>query len=164
MSLITHHQQGKGLAMRSDDEKWMTLALEQATLARDLNEVPIGAVLVRDQAMVAAAHNRMIRDNDPSAHAEVLVMRLAAQRLGNYRLAGSRLYVTVEPCAMCAGAMLHARIDELVFGAPEPRAGAVISQLNLFDQHFVNHRVSWRGGVMREASSALMETFFAKRR
>ncbi len=150
--------------MHSDDEKWMGLALEQAALARDLGEVPVGAVLVHADTLLAASHNRMIVDSDPSAHAEVLVLREAARQAGNYRLGGSRLYVTVEPCAMCAGAMVHARVDELVFATPEPKAGAVMSQLNFFDQHFLNHRVSWRGGVLREQAAALMAAFFAERR
>ena len=150
--------------MNDSDEHWMTLALEQAQLAAELGEVPIGAVLVCDEQLLAAAHNRVISDNDPSAHAEMLALREGAQRLGNYRLNGCRLYVTVEPCTMCAGAILHARIDELVFAAPEPRAGAIISQLNFLDQHFVNHRVAWRGGVLRAQAAQLMEDFFAARR
>lgn len=146
------------------DEHWMRLALAQAQLAAQAGEVPVGAVLVKDELLLAAGYNRPIAARDPTAHAEIEVLRAAAQAVGNYRLSGSTLYVTIEPCTMCAGAMIHARVARLVFGAAEPRAGAVCSHFRLLDSDVYNHRIVWQGGVLADASSALMTGFFRERR
>lgn len=147
-----------------DDEHWMRLALEQARLGAAAGEVPVGAVLVRDEVLLAAGFNHPIAAHDPTAHAEIDVLRRAAQVLGNYRLVGSTLYVTIEPCTMCAGALVHARVARLVYGAAEPRAGAVCSHFRLLDSEVYNHRVSHTGGVLADACSALMTDFFRGRR
>jgi tRNA(adenine34) deaminase len=147
-----------------NEAHWMQLALEQAQLGAATGEVPVGAVLVRDGVLLAAGYNRPIAAHDPTAHAEIEVLRRAAQALGNYRLSGSTLYVTLEPCTMCVGAMVHARVERLVFGAAEPRSGAVCSHFRLLDTDIYNHRVAWQGGVLADASSALLTGFFRERR
>lgn len=146
------------------DESWMQKALDIARGGERQGEVPVGAIVVRDGELIAEAYNAPISLNDPTAHAEVRALREASRRLGNYRLSGSTLYVTIEPCAMCAGAMVHARIARLVFGAREPRAGAVVSNLGLLDQPFLNHRVVWTEGVYGAACAELMREFFSRRR
>ena len=147
------------------DEGYMMLALEQAALAEGLGEVPVGAVVVSDGIVIGRGHNRMIADQDPTAHAEIVALRQAAQVLKNYRVVPATLYVTLEPCAMCAGAMVHARLQTLVFGANEPRAGAVCSQQHFFESAYLNHHVVTRGGILAAASSARLKAFFkAKRR
>ena len=146
------------------DEQWMNLALEQGKLAGEQGEVPIGAVLVQGDQLLAAAHNRPIAARDPSTHAEIEVLRKAAEQSQNYRLPGTTLYVTIEPCMMCVGAMVHARIETLVFAAREPRAGAVVSASALLDSDFLNHRINWREGVLAEQSASLMQAFFRQRR
>lgn len=151
-------------AQAHDDEHWMQLALQQAALAAAAGEVPVGAVLVRDGALLAAAFNRPIAAQDPTAHAEIEVLRAAARSAANYRLPGSTLYVTIEPCTMCVGAMIHARVARLVFGAPEPRAGAVCSQAHLLDASHYNHRIDYCGGVLADQCSAVMTDFFRSRR
>ncbi len=145
-------------------ERWMHLALEQARLALEAGEVPIGAVVVLDEAVVARAFNQPIGRHDPTAHAEILVMRQAAAVVGNYRLKGATLYVTVEPCLMCAGAMVHARIGTLVFGAAEPRTGAVVSNLQALALPHHNHRVEVVSGVLESDCRDLVQTFFRTRR
>jgi tRNA(adenine34) deaminase len=150
--------------MKNTDEHWMQLALEQARLAAAAGEVPVGAVLVKDNEIVATGFNQPIRSCDPTAHAEVVVLRNAAQILTNYRVPETTLYVTIEPCAMCAGALVHARVQRLVFGAPEPRAGAVVSTLQLLDGGQLNHRVEVEGGVLADQCAELMQTFFRQRR
>lgn len=145
-------------------EHWMRLALEQAQLGAAAGEVPVGAVLVQDGVVLAAGYNQPIAAHDPSAHAEIVVLRKAAQALGNYRLSGSTLYVTIEPCTMCAGAMIHARVTRLVYGAPEPRSGAVCSHFRLLDAEVYNHRIQYEGGVLADESSSLMTEFFRERR
>ena len=147
-----------------NDLTWMRRALSLAEKASEVGEVPVGAVIVRQGEMLGEGWNRPIGDCDPTAHAEIVAMREAATKLGNYRLTGSTLYVTIEPCTMCLGAMIHARVERLVFGATEPRAGAVQSQLQLLDQSHYNHRISWVGGVMAEESSQLLKEFFQKKR
>lgn len=142
----------------------MRVALEQAREAERLGEVPVGAVLVRDGELVAQGFNQPITLNDPTAHAEVVVLRNAAQSLSNYRLPETTLYVTVEPCTMCAGSLVHARIKRLVYGASEPRAGAVASQLQVLSQPFYNHRVEVEGGVLAEECARVMSEFFARKR
>jgi tRNA(adenine34) deaminase len=146
------------------DEGFMMLALEQAALAEGLGEVPVGAVVVSDGIVIGRGHNRMIADQDPTAHAEIVALRQAAQVLKNYRVVPATLYVTLEPCAMCAGAMVHARLQTLVFGASEPRAGAVCSQQRFFESTYLNHQVVARGGILAAASSARLKAFFKAKR
>src|SRR5262245_34087432 len=142
----------------------MREALDQARRGFAAGEVPIGAVLVMDGAVVARAHNTPITSGDPTAHAEVLALRSAAEKRGNYRLPGATLYATVEPCAMCCGAMLNARIARLVYGAPDPKAGAVASLHRLLDDPRMNHRVETRSGVLAGESARLLGEFFESRR
>lgn len=145
-------------------EQWMRRALALADRAANEEEVPVGAVLVRDGQLLGEGWNQMIGNADPSAHAEVVALRDAARAVGNYRLPGSTLYVTLEPCTMCVGAMVHARVEQLVFAATEPRAGVVCSTCQMLDEPRFNHRVSWLGGVLAEESSARLTAFFKARR
>lgn len=148
-----------------DDEQAMRLALAQAQQAADAGEVPVGAVVLDDQGgLIATGHNRVITDHDPTAHAEIVALRLAAQRIGNYRLPGARLYVTLEPCAMCMGAMLHARLAEVVFGATDPKTGACGSVLELHEHPRLNHQTVVRTGVLGDECSNLLREFFKSRR
>jgi tRNA(adenine34) deaminase len=147
----------------SPDEPFLRRALVQAQRARDGGEVPIGAVLVRGGEVQAEAGNQPLTSGDPTAHAEVLVLREAARRTGSYRLAGSTLYVTVEPCLMCVGALLHARVDRLVYGADEPKFGAVRSLVRLEDLK-VNHHVEVVSGILADECRALLVDFFRSRR
>jgi tRNA(adenine34) deaminase len=142
------------------DDDFMRLALQQAQAAREAGEVPVGAVVVKNGEVVAQAHNAPIGLHDPSAHAEILALRAAAEKLGNYRLDDCTLYVTLEPCAMCAGAMLHARLKRVVWGAAEPKTGAAGSVLNLFDHPQLNHQTQATGGVRAEEASAMLQDFF----
>ena len=143
----------------------MHLALEQARAGEDHGEAPVGAVLVgRDGTLLAEAHNACLALNDPTAHAEILVLRRAAERLGNYRLGGTVLIVTLEPCLMCAGALVHARVDGVVYGAADSSAGAVISRLEALALPCHNHTVWHMGGVEGEECAALLRNFFRKRR
>jgi tRNA(adenine34) deaminase len=146
------------------DQQYMHMAIEQAQLAAQSGEVPVGAVLVRDGQVIAKAFNQPIAHHDPSAHAEMLALREAALLLENYRIPGSTLYVTLEPCAMCSGAMLHARIDRVVYGAPDPKTGAAGSVLNLFSSKQINHQTSVQGGIMGEECGQLLRDFFKGRR
>jgi len=146
------------------DSQWMARAMALARRAGSADEVPVGAVLVVDGAIVGEGWNCPIGGCDPTAHAEIQALRSAAQACSNYRLPKSTLYVTLEPCAMCLGAMIHARVERLVFAAYEPRAGAVVSQLQLLEQPHFNHHIEWLGGVMQEESGALLKTFFRRRR
>jgi len=146
------------------DERWMRLALEEAALAREAGEVPVGAVLVRGEALIARAHNRPIGLNDPTAHAEILAIRQAAAAAGNYRLTGTTLYVTVEPCPMCAGAILQARIERVVFGTRDPKAGAAVSLCRILDDGRFNHVVTVREGALREACAEILSGFFRGKR
>ncbi|TRO20670.1 nucleoside deaminase [Ectopseudomonas mendocina] len=149
---------------RSRDEHFMRLALVQARLGAEQGEVPVGAVLVQDGEVVGQGYNCPILRHDPSAHAEMVAIRAAAESVQNYRLPGSTLYVTLEPCSMCAGLIVHARIARVVFAASEPRAGVAISQGQFFDQGFLNHRVLVEGGLLAEDSGALLKDFFKARR
>ena len=142
----------------------MQLALAEARQAEAEGEVPVGAVVAREGEVIAAAHNRPIGLNDPTAHAEVLALRAAAAKLGNYRLAGCDLYVTLEPCAMCVGALVHARVRRLVYAAADPKAGAVVSCLRLLDSPHWNHRVEVTGGLLADKAAALLQRFFSSRR
>ncbi len=146
------------------DERWMREALAEARLARERGEVPVGAVVVLDGAVVGRGSNQPIRAVDPTAHAEIAALRAAARTVGNYRLTGATLYVTVEPCLMCAGALVHARIGRLVFGAAEPKAGAVCSMMRALDHPALNHRVEVAGGVLESECTELIQAFFAERR
>lgn len=147
-----------------DHEHWMMRALALADRAAELDEVPVGAVVVRDGQILGEGFNQVISSADPTAHAEIVALRAAATCLGNYRLSGAVLYVTLEPCTMCAGAIVHARVSELVFGANEPRAGVICSRASQLDQVWYNHRVAWHGGVLGEQSSTRLRTFFRARR
>ena len=146
------------------DAQWMRAALREATAAAAAGEVPVGAVVVYRGEVIAAGRNAPVGAHDPTAHAEVVALRAAAQRLGNYRLDGCELFVTLEPCAMCAGAMLHARLKRVVFGASEPKTGAAGSVLNLFDEPRLNHQTTLLGGVLADACSAPLKAFFQERR
>lgn len=147
-----------------DDTHWMRHALALAARAAELDEVPVGAVLVRGDQLIGEGYNQPISSHDPTAHAEIMALRQAARDQSNYRLPGSTLYVTIEPCAMCAGAIVHARVERLVFAATEPKAGAVCSHLHFFEQSQLNHKTQWQGGVLAEESSRLIQAFFARRR
>jgi tRNA(adenine34) deaminase len=146
------------------DELYMRRALELAACGEAEGEVPVGAVLVHDGRVIAETWNRPIALSDPTAHAEVLALRAGAEALGNYRLPGTTLYVTLEPCAMCAGAMVHARVARLVYGAPDPRAGAVDSNIGVLGAPGLNHRVSVTGGVLGPECGARLQAFFRARR
>jgi tRNA(adenine34) deaminase len=148
----------------SVDEGFMRLALDEAQRGLEAGEVPVGAVVVRDGAVLGRAHNAPIALADPTAHAEVLALREAGRKLGNYRLTGAVLYVTVEPCPMCCGAAVHARLARVVYGAPDPKAGAVESLYRLLDDARLNHRVDAVGGVLGDASAALLRRFFETKR
>lgn len=147
-----------------EDVRFMQAALGLAREAQALDEVPVGAVLVSDGEVIGQGHNRPVKASDPTAHAEIEALRQAAQRAGNYRLPGATLYVTIEPCAMCVGAMIHARIARLVFGAREPRAGAVLSRESLAQKTWLNHRIEVIEGVLAEDCGALLTAFFTNKR
>jgi tRNA(adenine34) deaminase len=149
--------------MNKTDE-WMALALAEASRARDLGEVPIGAVVVLDEQVVGRGCNQPISSVDPTAHAEIVALRAAAAAVGNYRLTGATLVVTIEPCLMCVGALVHARIGTLVYGAAEARTGAVVSTANAIDLPGHNHRVAVVGGVRDAECRELMQSFFRERR
>ncbi len=142
----------------------MRQALEQAQHAWDLGEVPVGAVVVKDGVVIARGYNQPIGQHDPTAHAEIVALRAAAEALGNYRLPGCELYVTLEPCVMCSGAMMHARLAKVVYGATDPKTGACGSVLNLFEQEQLNHHTAIAGGVMADECGAMLKSFFAARR
>ncbi len=146
------------------DAAFMQLALEQARHAWSLGEVPVGAVVVKDGVVIATGFNQPIGRHDPTAHAEVNALRAAAEKLGNYRLPGCELYVTLEPCVMCAGAMMHARLSRVIYAATDPKTGACGSVLNLFDQERLNHHTDVVGGVLADDASAMLKAFFAERR
>jgi len=148
----------------SSDSDFMRRALELADHAAEHEEVPVGAVLVRDGEIIGEGWNQVISAADPTAHAECVALRDAARRAGNYRLPGSTLYVTLEPCTMCVGALVHARVERLVFAAREPKAGVVCSRANALDADYYNHRVSWDEGVLAEDSAARLQAFFKARR
>ncbi len=147
-----------------NDEDSMRAALEQARLAEQAGEVPVGAVVVRDGVIVGRGFNAPISRHDPTAHAEMMAMRDAARHLGNYRLVGCELFVTLEPCVMCVGAMFHSRIGRVVYGAKEPKTGAAGSVFNLFTEPRLNHHARIEGGVLAEECGTLLSEFFAKRR
>ena len=146
------------------DFDFMQLALAQATAAAQSGEVPVGAVIVQGDKVIATGRNSPIAGHDPTAHAEIIALRAAAKSLGNYRLPDCTLYVTLEPCAMCSGAMLHARLKRVVFGASDAKTGAAGSVINLFDQPQLNHQTALQGGVLAGECAALLKSFFSQRR
>ncbi|WP_091875644.1 tRNA adenosine(34) deaminase TadA [Massilia yuzhufengensis] len=150
--------------MPEQQEGFMALALDQARLAWAQGEVPVGAVVVKDGEVIATGYNQPIGRHDPTAHAEIVALRAAAEKLGNYRLPGCELYVTLEPCIMCSGAMMHARLARVVYAAPDPKTGACGSVLNLFEQEKLNHHTEVAGGVMAQEASSMLKAFFAERR
>ncbi len=147
------------------DEQWMTVALEEARAAAAAGDVPVGAVIVADDGkLVGRGRNRRELDRDPTAHAEIVALREAARRIGNYRLTGATLYVTIEPCQMCVGAMVHARIARVVYGTREPKAGAIESAMRAHQHPSLNHRMEAIGGVLETECRAVMQNFFQERR
>lgn len=148
----------------SEGREFMAVALEEARAAAERGEVPVGAVVVADGTIVARAGNRTIADCDPTAHAEMIALREAAAAIGNYRLVNATMYVTIEPCTMCAGAMIQARVARLVYGAGDPKAGAVRSCFAVLDSPKLNHRVEVRAGILQDEAAALLREFFAARR
>ncbi len=151
--------------MPNTDERWMRQALTLAQQGSAVGEVPVGAVLVRGDEVIGQGWNQPIISKDPTAHAEIVALRQAAQAQNNYRLPDTTLYVTLEPCTMCVGAMIHARVGRLVFGASEPRSGAVCSHFRLLDAEGIyNHRVVWEQGVLVEECSVMLTSFFKNRR
>lgn len=148
----------------ADDVAFMRAALAQAELAAAANEVPIGAVVVRDGLIVGRGYNCPITSGDPTAHAEIQALRDAARAIGNYRLTGARLYVTVEPCLMCVGALVHARVGTLIYGTPEPKAGAVVSAMCALNHPTLNHRVDVVSNILGDESRELLQRFFQSRR
>jgi len=146
------------------DEKNMKLALQEAQKSREMNEVPVGAIIVVNGQIISKSHNKPIFQNDPTSHAEINALRLASKNLGNYRLTGATLYVTLEPCAMCYGAIVHARISRLVFGAYDSKTGVCGSSIDLRDQTCFNHTPKIIGGVLEEDCSLILKDFFKKKR
>ncbi len=146
------------------DQLYMQQALELAQRAAELGEVPVGALVVLGGEVIGEGWNRPISGHDPTAHAEIMALREAADRVGNYRLVGASLYVTIEPCTMCAGAIVHARIERVVFGTTEPKAGALVSNQQLFDQPWLNHHPVYEGGLMADECAAVISDFFKRRR
>jgi len=146
------------------DLRWMRTALTLAQQAAEQDEVPVGALIVQGDVVIGEGWNRPISTNDPTAHAEVVALRDAATRVGNYRLIDATLYVTLEPCLMCAGAMIHARIGRLVFGASDPKRGAIDSTTHAFETSGLNHRIEVQGGVLAEEGAALLQDFFRAKR
>jgi tRNA(adenine34) deaminase len=153
-----------GITMPEDSQRWLQSALQLARRAVEEQEVPVGAVVVYQGEIIGEGWNQPISRCDPSAHAEILALRQAASRLGNYRLLDASLYVTLEPCAMCLGAMLQARIKNLAFGAWDPKAGAVRSVFQILDAPQLNHRITWQGGILADDSATLLKDFFKQRR
>jgi len=148
----------------NEDEKWMQIAIQEAIKAEKDDEVPVGAVLVKDGLVIAKAHNQPISTNDATAHAEIQLIRAAGKIQGNYRLTGTTLYVTLEPCAMCLGAMMHARIKRIVYGAHDPKTGVCGSSENLIDANCFNHKIDLVSGVLENECKQLLKKFFISRR
>tara|TARA_B110000008_G_C16961778_1_gene560434 strand:- start:993 stop:1445 length:453 start_codon:yes stop_codon:yes gene_type:complete len=148
----------------SSHEHWMKIALKEAQLAMIENEIPVGAVLVQGNKLIAQAHNRPIKNNDPTAHAEIEVLRKAGAKLKNYRIPNSTLYVTLEPCTMCYGAMVHARIDKIIFGASDLKSGVCGTAKNLALETFFNHKITTLGGILENDCKKILQSFFKLRR
>jgi tRNA(adenine34) deaminase len=147
-----------------EDAAWMELALEQAQLAALAGEVPVGALVIRQGEIIGQGHNRNLLDNDPTAHAEIVALRQAAARVGNHRLIGCTMVATIEPCSMCAGALIHARIARLVYGATDPKAGAAGSTVQVINHPSLNHRMEVTAGVLAEKCSEILQQFFRQKR
>lgn len=147
-----------------EDASWMELALEQARLAAAAGEVPVGALVIKDGEIIGRGHNRNLLDNDPTAHAEIVALRQAAARLGNHRLVGCIMVATIEPCSMCAGALIHARIARLVYGASDPKAGAAGSTVQVINHPRLNHHMEVTAGVLAERCSEILQEFFRRKR
>jgi tRNA(adenine34) deaminase len=147
-----------------EDASWMELALEQARLAATAGEVPVGALVIKDGEIVGRGHNRNLLDNDPTAHAEIVALRQAAARLGNHRLVGCVMVATIEPCSMCAGALIHARIARLVYGASDPKAGAAGSTVQVINHPRLNHHMEVTAGVLAGRCSEILQEFFRRKR
>jgi tRNA(adenine34) deaminase len=147
-----------------EDAAWMELALEQARLAAMAGEVPVGALVIKDGEIIGRGHNRNLLENDPTAHAEIVALREAAAKIANHRLNGCTLVATIEPCPMCAGALVHARIARLVYGASDPKAGAAGSALQVLNHPLLNHRMEVRAGVLSEKCSEILQQFFREKR
>ena len=147
-----------------EDEQWMNAAIAQARKAEAIGEVPIGAIIVRGGEIVGSGYNRREKDRDPTAHAEMIAIREASERLGAWRLLGCTLYVTLEPCPMCAGAILQSRVERVVYGAPDPKAGCVGTLMDLLQDARFNHRLPWRSGVLHEECAVLLTEFFRRLR
>jgi tRNA(adenine34) deaminase len=147
-----------------DDAAWMELALEQARLAAAAGEVPVGALVIKDGEILGRGHNRNLLDNDPTAHAEIVALRQAAARVGNQRLNGCVMVATIEPCSMCAGALIHARIARLVYGASDPKAGAAGSTIQVINHPSLNHRMEVTAGVLAGKCSEILQKFFRQKR
>ena len=148
----------------NEDEKWMNIALKEAMRAEKEGEVPVGAVLVKDGLLVAKAHNQPIIKNDPTAHAEIQLLRIAGKKLKNYRLTGTSLYVTLEPCAMCMGAIMHARIKRIIFGAHDSKTDIFDSSKNLINVDYFNHKIDCTSGVLEDQCQKILQLFFSARR
>lgn len=154
----------KNVAFSEQDEQWMNYALQLAAKGEAIGEVPVGAVIVQNEKIIGEGFNQPISSHDPSAHAEIIALRQAAIQVQNYRLVGSTIYVTLEPCTMCVGALVHARIARLVFGTAETKAGAVVSKSQLLDNDYFNHRVDYAGGLMAQQCQHQLSHFFSTRR
>jgi len=161
-AVLRHNTGNTALAMTDAD--YMQLALEEARLAAEAGEVPIGAVLVQDEKVIARGGNRTIRDCDPTAHAEIVILREASRAMQNYRLSGTTMYVTLEPCAMCAGAIIQARVPRVVYGADDPKGGAVRTCFAVLSHPKLNHQVQTTAGILAEECAALLQKFFTARR
>lgn len=155
---------GSGNHFSAEDTHWMSYALALAAKGEAIGEVPVGAVIVQDEKIIGEGFNQPISSHDPTAHAEIIALRQAAAQIQNYRLVGSTIYVTLEPCTMCVGALVHARIARLVFGTTETKAGAVVSKSRLLDHDYFNHRVDYAGGLMAQQCQHQLSDFFAARR
>ena len=163
---LSRRRDGRAILSREMDTdlNYMRVALEEARAAASAGEVPVGAVLVRDDKVIARSGNRTIRDCDPTAHAEIVVLREAARVLGNYRLAATTLYVTIEPCSMCAGAIIQARVHRVVYGCDDPKGGAVRSCFEVLSHPRLNHQVEVTAGVLGDECVGIIQSFFAERR
>ena len=146
--------------MMCEDEKWMQFAILEANIAKGKREVPVGSILVQNNQIISKAHNCPISKNDPTAHAEIEVLRKAGEKLNNYRLQQTTLYVTLEPCAMCLGAMIHARIERVVFGASDPKSGVCGSTIDLSSESIFNHQISVSGAVLEHKCKNILQSFF----
>ena len=148
----------------TEDEKWMHIAIKEAFKAEEQNEVPVGAVLVRNGLLIAKAHNQPISKNDATAHAEIEVVRKAGKKLNNYRLPNTSLYVTLEPCSMCLGAIIHARVSRVIFGASDSKMGAFVSSIDLSSELCFNHKIVVDGGILAKDCQNILQSFFKSRR